>query len=164
MDTLTADTVPSLLRDGATRAGTLEALEQHEAPIGRTVSLAAAPVLYDLLAADATAVDRDDFDRVGMLLARLCVEALPDPSAVVGAALGQGRYAAVLRSEGSVLAQALQKPASEVTRADARSFACSYAWQPLASAKGFTKPVAAAGFAKTADFYVLYMGEDRCCK
>eukprot|EP01043_Picozoa_sp_COSAG02_P062003 COSAG02_NODE_8450_length_2567_cov_6.943361_2_plen_118_part_01 len=118
MDALTADTVPSLLRDGATRAGTLEALEQHEAPISSTVSLAAAPVLYDLLAADAAAVDRDDFDRMGMLLARLCAEEISDPSAVVGAALGQGRYAAFLRSEGSVMAQALQKPASEVTRAD----------------------------------------------
>ena len=54
MAALAADTVASLLRDGATRtAATLEAFEQHEGtPIDREVALAAAPALYDVLAMD----------------------------------------------------------------------------------------------------------------
>ena len=125
MADLAADTVASLLRDGATRTATLEALEQHEGtPVGRAVALAAAPALFEALALDATEVGRDDFDRIGLLLARLAAEASDDPSAVYGAALGEGRFAAYYRSKGSVLAQAVGKPASELTQADVRSFAC----------------------------------------
>ena len=165
MPDLTADTVASLLRDGATRTATLEALEQQQgAPIDRAVALAAAPALYEALAMDATEVSRDDFDRRGLLLARLAAEASDDPSAVYGGALGEGRLAAYYRSKGSVLAQAVGKSTSELTLADARSFACASAYVAPSCVKGLTKPNAAAGFAKTAEFFALYMTEDWFCK
>ena len=166
MAALAADTVASLLRDGATRTATLEAFEQHEgAPIDRAVALAAAPALYDVLAMDATEVGREDFDRAGLVLARLVAEASDDPSAVYGAALGEGRrYVAYLRSTGSVLAQAVGKrAASELTLADARSFACASAFETPALLRGCTKPFAAAGFAKTAEFAALVMTEEWFC-
>ena len=165
MAALAADTVASLLRDGATRTATLEAFEQHEgAPIDRAVALAAAPALGDVLAMDATEVGHEDFDRAGLVLARLAAEASDDPSAVYGAAFGEGRYAAHLRSKGSVLAQAVGKrAASELTLADARSFACAAAFYQPALLRGWTKPVAAAGFAKTADFFALFMTEEWFC-
>ena len=165
MADLAADTVASLLRDGATRTATLEALEQQEgAPIDPAVALAAAPALYEALAMDATEVGRDDFDRIGLLLARLAAEASDDP-AVFGAAIGEGRYAAHYRSKGSVLAQAVgQRAASELTLADARSFACAAAMYPPALVRGLTKPFAAAGFAKTAVWMGLYMTEEWFCK
>ena len=165
MPDLAPDTVASLLRDGDTRTATLEALEQQEQPpIDRAVALAAAPALYEALAMDASEVGRDDFDRAGLLLARLAAEASDDPSVIYGAALGEGRLAAHYRSKGSVLAQAVGKPASELTRADARSFACASAYWPPSFVKGLTKPIAAAGFAKTAEFFALYMTEDWFCK
>ena len=165
MADLAADTVASLLRDGATRTATLEALEQQDgAPIDRAVALAAAPALYEALAMDAAEVGRDDFDRIGLLLARLAAEASDDPSAVYGAAVGEGRLAAYYRSKGSVLAQAVGKPASELTRADARSFACAVAYIPPSFVKGLTKPIAAAGFAKTSEWFALFMTEDWFCK
>ena len=165
MPDLAPDTVASLLRDGDTRTATLEALEQQEQPpIDRALALAAAPALYEALAMDASEVGRDDFDRIGLLLARLAAEASDDPSAVYGAAWGEGRCAAYYRSKGSVLAQAVGKAASEVTRADARSFACATAYSPPSVVRGFTKPLAAAGFAKTRDFFALTMTEDWFCK
>ena len=165
MADLAADTVASLLRDGATRTATLEALEQHEGtPIGRAVALAAAPALFEALALDATEVGRDAFDRIGLLLARLAAEASDDPSAVYGGALCEGRLAAYYRSKGSVLAQAVGKPASELTRADARSFACAAALVPPSHVRGATKPFAAAGFAKSSEAAALLMTEDWFCK
>ena len=165
MDALAADSVASLLRDGATRTATLEAFEQHEGtPIDREVALAAAPALYDVLAMDATEVGREDFDRAGLVLARLAAEASDDPSAVYGAAMGEGRYVAHYRSKGSVLAQAVGKrAASELTLADARSFACAAAFIPPALVRGCTKPCAAAGFAKTAEWFAVFMTEEWFC-
>ena len=127
-------------------------------------SAAPAPALYEALAMDASEVGRDDFDRIGLLLARLAAEASDDPSAVCGAALGGGRLAAYYRSKGSVLAQAVGKPASELTRADARSFACASAYLPPSFVRGVTEPVAAAGFATTSEFFALFMTEDWFCK
>ena len=165
MPDLTADTVASLLRDGATRTATLEALEQQEgAPIDLAVALAAAPALFEALAKDATEVGRDDFDRIGLLLARVTAEASDDLSAVYGGALGEGRLAAYYRSKGSVLAQAVGKPASELTQADARSFACASAYLPPSFVRGMTQPVAAAGFATTMEYFALYMTEEWFCK
>ena len=165
MAALAADTVASLLRDGATRTATLDAFEQHEGtPIDRVVALAAAPALYDVLAMDATEVGRDDFDRAGLALARLAAEASDDSSAVYGAAIGEGRLAALYRSKSSVLAQAVGKPAaSELTRADARSFACAGALDPPAFVRGTTKPFAAAGFANIAEWLALWMTEGWFC-
>ena len=128
------------------------------------VALAAAPALFEALALDGTEVGRDAFDRMGLLLARLAAEASDDPSAVYGAALGEGRLAAYYRSKGSVLAQAVGKrAASELTLADARSFACAAALQPTAFVRGVTKPYAAAGFAKTAEAVALFMTEEWFC-
>jgi hypothetical protein len=79
-----AGAVAHLLCDRATRAATLDALERHEfGAIDRAVSLAAAPALVELLAADAAEVDRETFDRAGLLVGRLFAEAAPEDLAVV---------------------------------------------------------------------------------
>ena len=160
---LAADTVAGLLRGAATRAATLDALERHEAgAIDRAVSLAAAPALFELQSADAAEVGREIFDRVGLLAARLIAEAAPDDVAVLhGAYLGSpGRYVADLRAKGSVLARAWRKPAAELTQADARSWACEWAFTPPAFVRGITEPIAAAGFASTGEFFGLWMSEE----
>ena len=160
---LAADTVAGLLRGAATRAATLDALERHEAgAIDRAVSLAAAPALFELQSADAAEVGREIFDRVGLLAARLTAEATPDDAAVVyGAYYGSpGRFAAHLRAEGSVLARAWRKPAAELTRADARSWACREAYTPPAFVRGITEPFAAAGFATTGEWFGIWMSEN----
>ena len=46
-------------------------------------------------------------------------------AAVLGAAWGGGRLAQYFDAEGNVIAAALRKPAAELTRADARSYAYS---------------------------------------
>jgi hypothetical protein len=155
-----ADAVARLLRDRATRAATLGALERHdEGAIDRAVSLAAAPALFELLAADASEVGRETFDRAGLLVGRLCAEAPDDPAAVYGAALGEGRWIAFLRSEGSVLGRAWRTPAAELTRADARSWACSMAYASPGAAKGGTEPAAAAGFETSMEWLATFMTE-----
>ena len=156
-----AGAVAHLLRDRATRAATLDALERHEfGAIDRAVSLAAAPALVELLAADAAEVDRETFDRAGLLVGRLFAEAAPeDLAAVYGAAFGEGRYAAYLRSEGSVVGRAWRTPASELTRADARSWACMQAYVSPSCARGSTKIFAAAGFATTMEYFAVFMTE-----
>ena len=159
-----AGAVARLLRDRATRAATLDALERHEfGAIDRAVSLAAAPALVELLAADSAEVNREAFDRVGLLVGRLLAEEAPEDLAATnpmyGAAYGEGRYAALLRSEGSVVGRAWRTPASELTRADARSWACMQAWVPPSGARGCTKNNAAAGFATTMECFAVFMTE-----
>ena len=156
-----AGAVAHLLRDRATRAATLDALEGHEfGAIDRAVSLAGAPALVELLAADAAEGDREGFDRAGLLVGRLFAEEAPeDLAAMYGAVFGEGRYAAYLRSEGSVVGRAWRTPASELTRADARSWACSSAYNSPCNARGSTKNYAAAGFATTMEYFALYMTE-----
>jgi hypothetical protein len=156
-----AGAVAHLLRDRATRAATLDALERHEfGAIDRAVSLAAAPALVELLAADAAEVNRETFDRAGLLVGRLFAEEAPeDLAAMFGAAFGEGRYAAQLRSEGSVVGRAWRTPASELTRADAQSWACSMAYQSPSDARGSTKNLAAAGFATTMEYFAVFMTE-----
>ena len=74
-----AGAVAHLLRDRATRAATLDALEGHEfGAIDRAVSLAAAPALVELLAADVAEVNREAFDRAGLLVGRLFAEEAPE--------------------------------------------------------------------------------------
>ena len=125
MATLAADTVGSLLRDRATRAAALDALDAHAVPIERSVSLGAAPALCELLALDVVEVNPAEFDRIGLLLSRLMAEPLDDPAPVFGAAFGEGRMLALYRSEDNVVAQALWKPVEELTREDAQHIACS---------------------------------------
>jgi hypothetical protein len=152
--------VGSLLRGRETRAAALDALDAHAVPIERSVSLGAAPVLGELLALDVVEVGPADFDRIGLLLGRLTAEASDDPASVCGAAWGEGRMLAFWRSEGNALAQALRKPAEELTREDALHFACVDAYWPQAPVRGWTKPLAAAGFASTMEFFAIWMTED----
>jgi hypothetical protein len=162
MAALSADTVGPLLRDRETRAATLDALDAHAdaVPIERSVSLGAAPALGELLALDAAEVGPAEFDRIGLLLARLVAEASDDPASVYGAAWGEGRYMAFWRSEGNAVARALRKPAEELTREDTLHVACAAALEPQAAVRGFTKPFAAAGFATTMEFFGAWMTED----
>ena len=70
--------------------------------------------------------DAETYQRLGTLLARLIVDA-EDVLATVLAAVGEGRYAAVITAEGSVVNAAAHKTAAELTKADARSYACMHA-------------------------------------
>ena len=160
MAALAADTVGPLLRDRETRAAALDALDAHAVPIERSVSLGAAPALGELLALDVAEVGPAEFDRIGLLLARLVAEASDDPASVFGAAWGEGRWLAFHRSEGNAVAQALRKPAEELTREDALHVACSNAYSVQAWVRGATKPIAAAGFATTMESMAVFMTED----
>jgi hypothetical protein len=93
---------------------------------------------------DAEEVERDACDRVGLLLGRLHAEALPDVVAVHGAAFGEGGYERLWNAN-SVLNAALRQPAAELTRADAMSYACLYAYDPISADRGYTKAWGAAG-------------------
>ena len=160
MAALSADTVGPLLRGRETRAAALDALDAHAVPIERSVSLGAAPALGELLALDAAEVGPAEFDRIGLLLARLVAEAPDDPASVYGAAQGEDRLLAFWRSEGNAVARALRKPAEELTREDALHVACSEACTAQACVRGFTKPWAAAGFATAMEFLAAWMTED----
>jgi hypothetical protein len=159
MAALAAGAVGPLLRDRETRDAALDALEAHAVPIERSVSLGAAPALGELLALDVAEVGPAEFDRIGLLLARLVAEASDDPASVFGAALGEGRLLAFYRSEGNAVAQALRKPAEELTREDALHLACSNAYFAQAWVRGLTKIFAAAGFANTMEGVAVWMNE-----
>jgi hypothetical protein len=160
MAALAADTVGPLLRDRGTRAAALDALDAHAAPIERSVSLGAAPALGELLVLDVAEIGPAEFARIRLLLARLMAEASDDPASVFGAAWGEGRLLAFYRSEGNALAQALRKPAEELTREDALHVACADAFDPWACVRGMTKPVAAAGYPSTMEYMAMWMAED----
>jgi hypothetical protein len=145
MADLAEETVAERLRDPTTRPAALTALESHPVPILTAVSLAAAPALVGLMSMDATEVERDAYDRAGLLLARLHAEALPDNVAVNGAAFGGGGYERLWNSN-SVLSMALRQPAAELTRADAVSYACLYAYRAPSFARGVTLSANATGF------------------
>ena len=107
--------------------------------------------------ARAAGAGRELFDRTGLLLAWLATEAVPRSAeaAVVGAAWGGGRYERFLNAEGNVIAEALRKPAAELTRADARSYACTLSMRVLVEARGGTALHKAAGFASTMGHFGL---------
>jgi hypothetical protein len=155
---LAAETVAERLRDRATRSATLTALESHAAPIPTAVSLAAAPALLGLMAMDATEVERDEYDRAGLLLGRLEVDALPDVATVHGAAFGEGGYERLWNAN-SVVNAALRQPAAELTRADATSYACSYAYESICSVADVTKSWGAAGL-PSQDYMSLWMSAE----
>ena len=159
MAALAAGTVGPLLRDRETRAAALDALDAHAVPIERSVSLGAAPALGELLALDVAEVGPAEFDRIGLLVARMVAEASDDPASVFGAAFSEGRLLALYRSEGNAVAQALRKPAEELTREDALHLACSNAYFAQAWVRGLTKIFAAAGFANTMEFLAVWMTE-----
>eukprot|EP01043_Picozoa_sp_COSAG02_P061595 COSAG02_NODE_8309_length_2622_cov_99.290527_2_plen_200_part_00 len=146
---LLPDTLAERLRAQDTRAAALQALDKLPSPCPPELALAAAPALVDVAAATE---EREVLDRCGLLLARLLAEALPDPSAVYGAALGGERgaawhaphllVAATQRALGNGSGEGGQQP---LGREDAYSFACMHAYAPPAYARGFTAPEAAAG-------------------
>ena len=72
---------------------------------------------------------------------------------------GEGRLLAFYRSEGNALAQALRKPAEELTREDALHLACAVALDPQVC-RGWTEPIAATGFATTLENMGVWMTED----
>jgi hypothetical protein len=160
MADLAAETVAERLHDRAARSAALTALERHATSIPTAVSLAAAPALLELMAMDAAEVERDAYDRTGLLLARLHAEALPDGvSAVYGAAFGEGIYERLWNAD-SVLNTALRQPAAELTRADAVSYACSLAHEPTLGARGYSEACRAAGYTTAGEWIGLLMGEE----
>jgi len=155
---IAADTVAERLRDGATRLATLDALERHAAPIPSAATLAAAKPLLELMCMDEAEVDRGVFDRAGLLLGRLEAEAMPDVFAVHGAAFSDGGYERLWNAN-SVLNLALRKPSSQLTRADAVSYACMCAYAPRAHARGLTAALAASGLTVT-QWIGLFMSDE----
>ena len=120
---LSPDSVAARLADPATRLVTLDALEAHAGPHDAALSLAAAPALVDLQCLEASEVDHELFQRVGLLLARV-VEEASDSAAVWGAAHGDGRFSKLLQAP-NVVRQLLSKPVAELDQRDAMSYACS---------------------------------------
>jgi hypothetical protein len=153
-----ADTVAQCLLDSDTRADTLESLELHATPIPTPLAMAAAPALFEMLLLDASALDRGTFDRVALLLARLEAEApLDDGYVLHGAAFGDGGYEKLFKAN-NIAHAALRKPASELTKADATSYACLQAYDNASlSARGFAAPWHAAGLTERG-FIKLWMG------
>ena len=143
-----------LLRDGATRAAALDALDA-----AASVPVDAGPALGDLLALDAAEVAQQQFDRVALLVARMVAEAADDRARVWGSVFGAGRFAAVWRSEGNALAQIGRKPAAELSRADAVTLSCWGAHYCPMGVRGWTEPHAAASFTPK-DFFSLLLSED----
>ena len=140
---MSAAAVADRLRSAATRIASLDVLEALAPPIPSAVALAAAPALVDAM---ATETEWASLDRCGLLLARLLGEAAPDPAAVYGAATGGSRLAALFTP--ALLVEAVQRALSSgqpLTRADAMSYACLWAWFAPANVRGLTAPEAAAG-------------------
>ena len=156
MANVDSSTVAERLRNNATRDAALDALERHAAPIPTAAALAAAKALLELMSMDAAQVERGAYDRAGLLLARLHEEALPDIVAVYGSAFGDGGHERLYNSD-SVLNVALRKPA-KLTRADAVSYACSLAYEPVTSVRGCAAPWAAAGLTAI-EWLGLWMSE-----
>jgi hypothetical protein len=147
LEELMAETVAERLRAEETRARTLDALEAHPPSLPRDLALMAAPALVDVA---AETVDRDEFDRSTLLLARLAAEAAPDTSAVCGAGWGGGRLGAFLAPR--LIVEATQRglgangaDGGGLTREDAYSVACWASWDAPSSVRGTTALYAAAG-------------------
>ena len=140
---VTMDTVAESLRAEATRAATLDNLEALAATPS-AVALAAAPALVDVLTAEN--IDRASFDRSALLLARLVVEAAPEPAPVYGAAFSGERLVACMAR--GLVAEALQRALSDaqpLTREDARSYACQCALNGPSFVRGAQAPIEATG-------------------
>ena len=145
---LMPSTVAERLREDDTRAATLQALEALPAPLARELALAAAPALVDLT---AHTENRAVLNQCALLLGRLMVESAPDPSSIYGSAFSGDRLAAY--SAPRLYVEAVQRAlethgtdrAQPLTREDAYSCACVYAWTGPATVRGFTAPMAAAG-------------------
>jgi hypothetical protein len=78
--------------------------------------------------------------------------------AVHGAAFGAGGYERQWNAD-SALNTALRQPAAELTRADAMSYACSCAYEPISAARGYTEAWGAAGLT-TMEFIGLWLSAE----
>eukprot|EP01043_Picozoa_sp_COSAG02_P051663 COSAG02_NODE_5468_length_4297_cov_3.717008_2_plen_388_part_00 len=154
-----ADTVAGMLADPATRIATLDALDQTDGPHDVALGLAVAPALTDLLCQDGVAVPHELYQRVGLLRARLVVEA-KDPVAMCGATRGGGRYSRELTAPSVCMGGLRSKSAGELSRDDALSLACGDAllWA-VNDGHGYKGTMAAAGFGSPLDFVDIFMAE-----
>jgi hypothetical protein len=115
---LSPATVAQRLADPATRLPTLDALERHIGPHAAALATATMPALTDLLIMDAADVPHAVFQRAGLVRARLLDETPPDGRpALYGAMRGDKRCAAEWNSPGNVIAGAIAKSTSGLTRA-----------------------------------------------
>jgi hypothetical protein len=115
--------------------------------------------LTDLMILDAADVPHTVFQRVGLLRARLLEETpLGDAKvALVRRMFGEGRYEAQLRSPGNVISEAVAKGAAALTREDALSCACSWAWWAQSTGGDDSLWHRASGFASSGEFYSMWM-------
>eukprot|EP01043_Picozoa_sp_COSAG02_P041954 COSAG02_NODE_3525_length_6615_cov_2.025629_7_plen_244_part_00 len=134
-----ADTVAERLANDDTRASTLDAFEAMPPQLPRELALAAVPHLVDVASATR---DRETFDRCTLLVARVMVDAAPNPSEVYGAAFGGGRRS--LYGAARLIIEATHQ-LTPLTREDAHSFACLCTCEAPAMVRGCTAPEAAAG-------------------
>ena len=97
------------LCDPATRDATLDTLEAHGGAHDAAVTLAAAPVIVEAMAADVELVDARTFQRLGFLLGRMVRDATAEESLALYAAIwGDGRVAALYNSPHNAVARALE--------------------------------------------------------
>lgn len=161
------DAVARLLYDPETRPATLEALEQNAGPVDQALSLATAVALGELLAADSEqgphTLGVNQFNRVGLLLGRLCADAKTwssdhlGPAKIYGAAFADGRLAAAWGSETNVVGRALRKPVEALTMEDVHSMACMLACEAAAFNHSPGEATAATGMSQL-QWFGLWMG------
>ena len=141
MALLAEDNVVEALRSDAT--ATLDALEAHASPIPRATALALAPALASAMAT-ADEDQRSTIDRCALLLGRLLEEAAPEPAPVFGAAFsGDSGAAGLFGPRWLTDIIAADRP---LTLQDGRSYACLWARECPAVARGYTAPSVAAGY------------------
>lgn len=138
------------LAEPATRDGALAALENHDGPHAADLALATAPSLGTLLVADAAEVDAATSQRVGLLIARMVLEAGGEKArlAVYGAAFADGRLVGWYGSTRAAFVRPLlEKPAEALDREDALCYACARAAMTagVQGPKGWTGANQAAG-------------------
>ncbi len=81
--------------------------------------------------------DATTYQGLGVLAARLIRDAEPeDWVARAVAVIGEGRYAEMMRAEGSVVRGVAQKAAADLTEDDARSYSCLHAAWGVAMSRG----------------------------
>lgn len=146
-----AGTVAALLADPATRVSTLDALEARTGTHPEPVALAAIVGLSELMVLGVSEVGAELFQRIGLLRARLAVEAA-DPAEVYGAAWKDGQLEAVWDSSASALGQVFAKAPEELGAEDALFYACVWAMDPPAMVRGWTR-AHTAGFGGSLAFF-----------
>ncbi len=157
---LAVDVVAARLRDAATRRETLDALDTHAPPVPTALAFAAAPALLELQTLDAAELERSEFDQATLLLARLHVEALPDPLPIHRAAWVTTELEVWFAANNVVNSELLRKPASEVSIADVTSYACLQSCEVIANVRGYDVEYAAEGFPNAIDRMVQFAKDE----